>query len=127
MAYPKNVKELRQFLGFVGYYRRFIKDFSKIVHPLTSLLQGHMTEPSQKAKKKKIKSVPWSWGKEQQQAFDTVKLSLVNPPVLAYADYSLPFILHVDASGFGLGAVLYQKQEGVRKGYSVCQSRVEKT
>jgi hypothetical protein len=88
---PKNVKELRQFLGFVGYYRRFIKDFSKIVNPLTSLLQGQMTEPTPKAKKRKMKSVPWSWGKEQQDAFDTVKLSLVKPPVLAYADYNLPF------------------------------------
>ena len=112
---PKNVKALRQFLGFVGYYRRFIKDFSKVVNRLTSSLQGHMTEPSTKAKKKKLKSVPWSWGKEQQQAFDTVKLSLVKPPILAYADYNLPFILHVDASGFGLGAVLYQKQEGVER------------
>ena len=112
---PSNVKELRQFLGFAGYYRRFVKAYSSIAQPLNVLLEGHCThKPKQKKKKGKSskKPVEWVWGKEQQLAFDTLKDKLTNPPVLAYADYSLPFSVHTDACGKGLGAVLYQKQDG---------------
>ena len=54
----------------------------------------------------------WKWGEEQQEAFTKLKDALVNPPILAYADFSKPFILHTDASGCGLGAVLYQEDDG---------------
>ena len=54
----------------------------------------------------------WIWGEQQQIAFDELKLTLTTPPILAYADYSLPFELHTNASGYGLGAVLYQEQDG---------------
>ena len=110
---PKNIKELRSFLGFTGYYRRFIKDYARIVKPLNDLLVGHPTyqSPDQKKKKKK-KSVPWQWGEAQQLAFNTLKEKLSSPPILAYADFSKPFILHTDASTDGLGVVLYQEQDG---------------
>lgn len=111
---PQNVKELRQFLGFVGYYRRFVKNYSKIVQPLNALLIGHSTNKSFKQSKSKQKS-SWIWGESQQTAFENVKQKLTEPPILAYADYSLPFILHTDASSVGLGAVLYQKQNGVER------------
>ena len=57
--------------------------------------------------------MPWIWGPEQQQAFDLIIEKLTSPPVLAYADYSKEFILNIDASGDGLGAVLYQEKDGI--------------
>ncbi|MCG8044577.1 MAG: RNase H-like domain-containing protein [Candidatus Thiodiazotropha endolucinida] len=113
---PSNVKELRSFLGFTGYYRRFIRDYAKIVKPLNDLLVGHCTHkvPGQKKKKKK-ESVPWQWGDAQELAFNSLKEKLSSPPILAYADFSKPFILHTDASTEGLGAVLYQEQDGLER------------
>ena len=66
-------------------------------------------------KKKKKLSVPWEWGVGQQSAFDTLKEKLSFPPILAYADFSKPFLLNTDASSDGLGAVLYQVQGGLEK------------
>ena len=83
------------FLGFVGYYRRFIKGFSKAALPLRKLLIG--------------------WGEEEQNAFDTLKSLCCKAPILAYPNYKLPFILHTDSSLEGLGAVLYQVQNGVKR------------
>ena len=105
---PDNIKSLRSFLGFTGYYRRFIKDYAKIVKPLNDLLVGHPTHTPVSKKKRKKVSVLWEWGEAQQCAFNTI----TSPPVLAYADFSKPFVLHTDASTEGLGAVLYQVQEG---------------
>ncbi|MCU7858926.1 MAG: DDE-type integrase/transposase/recombinase, partial [Candidatus Thiodiazotropha sp. (ex Lucinoma kastoroae)] len=113
---PHNIKTLRSFLGFTGYYRRYIKDYASIVKPLNDLLVGHPTNKHViSSQKKKKKSVPWQWGEAQQEAFDTLKLKLSTPPVLAYADFSKPFIVHTDASGEGLGAVLYQEQDGIER------------
>ena len=109
---PKNVKEVRAYLGFTGYYRRFIKHYANIARPLNDLLVGHCTTKKTKAKKK-TKPTPFVWTEAQQTAFDTLKEKLMRPPVLAYADYSMPFKLHTDASCTGLGAVLYQSQEGM--------------
>ena len=106
---PKSVKDVRKFLGFTGYYRRFIKGFSTIVRPLNDLLIGNSTKnPSRKR-------TPFRWEAEQEQAFRTIIEKLSNPPVLAYANYNLPFKVHTDASTSGLGAVLYQQQDGVDK------------
>ena len=83
------------------------------VKPLNDLLVGHCTNKTsnQKTKKKNV-SVPWQWGDAQRLAFNSIKDVLMSPPVLAYADFSKPFILHTDASTEGLGAVLYQEQDG---------------
>ena len=114
---PTNIKTLRSFLGFTGYYRRFIKDYAKIVKPLNDLLVGHATytEIVQGKKRKKKKVAPWQWGPAQQTAFNVLREKLSSPPELAYADFTKPFILHTDASTEGLGAVLYQEQDGVEK------------
>ena len=107
---PKTTKDVRRFLGFSGYYRRFIKGFAAIARPLNDLLVGHVTNP--KAKKRKAsKRMPFEWNEKHQNSFDTIIDRLSNPPVLAYADYSLPFKVHTDASFDGLGAVLYQTQD----------------
>lgn len=108
---PKNIKELRSFLGFTGYYRRFIKDYARVVHPLTELLAGHSTAKGKN--QRNSKKIPWVWDKKQQSAFETLISKLTNPPILSYADFSKPFILNIDASTEGLGAVLYQNQNGL--------------
>jgi len=96
---PTNVRTVREFLGIAGYYRRFIPNFAKIAGPLHSLTR---------------QCVPFVWTPQCQQAFDELKELLVSPPVLAYPCFSRPFVLHTDASGQGLGAVLEQEQEDGR-------------
>ena len=87
-----------------------MRNYSSIVKPLNALLVGHPT--NKKLKKKKKAATPWNWGPEQQTAFDCIIEKLSSPPVLAYADYTKPFVLNTDASGDGLGAVLYQGHDG---------------
>ena len=103
---PKSIKDVRKFLGFAGYYRRFCKGFSAIVRPLNDLLVGQSTS-------KPTKKTVFKWEEPQQTAFKTIIDRLSNPPILGYADYRMPFKLHTDASGNGLGAVLYQHQDGL--------------
>ena len=83
-----------RFLGLVGYYRSFCKNFSSVVAPLTDLL---------KAKAEYI------WSSTCQNAFDSVKALLCSAPVLAAPRFDQPFKLHVDASNVGVGAVLLQE------------------
>ena len=80
---------------------------------MNGLLIGHTT--NNRKMKVKSKKVPtkWSWNEDQQKAMDRVIEKLTSPSILAYADYTLPFILHTDASNEGLGAVLYQKHGGI--------------
>lgn len=104
---PTNVKELQRFLGFTGFYRRFIEDYAKIAKPMTQLLAGSNPRKS----KKKPEYVPWVWADEQEAAFKQLVLRMTQPPVLCYPDYTKPFILRTDASKLGLGAVLCQKQD----------------
>ena len=116
---PRNVKELRSFLGFAGFYRRFVPGYSKIAHPLHRLTAGG--DP----KKKKTKSAESSrvsyhhnkafgseWNPECEAAFETLKDKLCSAPVLVFADLTKPFVVHTDASREGLGGVLYQEVDG---------------
>ena len=106
---PTKSEDVRRFLGFVGYYRKFIKDFSKIARPLTDLIPS--TTRSKTTSKKTTKIPTWTWGLAQEEAFQTLKTCLSSPPILAYPDFSLPFEVHTDASSVGLGAVLYQTKD----------------
>ena len=108
---PRNTQDVRKFLGFTGYYRRFIRNFAAIARPFNDLLVGHSTNPKNK-RKSKTKQTPFTWGESQQNSFDMIISKLTNPPILAYGDYSKPFKLHTYASGSGLGVVLYQSQDG---------------
>ena len=101
---PTTVTEVKSFLGFVSYYRRFIPNFSKVAKPLNKLLQNLEGKPSQKFRV--------HWGAKQQEAFETLQRLCADSPILAYADCKGSFILQTDASGDGLGAVLYQVLEG---------------
>lgn len=110
---PTNVKKVRSFLGFTGYYRRFIKNYAKIARPPNELLVGHCTsDKKKKGRNPKQKKIPFEWKDAQQQAFEIFKEKLPQFPVLAYADYSLEFKLHTNASLTELGAVLHQYQGG---------------
>ena len=91
---PTNKNQLMRFLGMVGYYRKFCKNFAVVAEPLTRLLQKKQT---------------FNWMEYQQTAFEKVKRLLTSAPVLAMPDFDQPFIIHVDASDLGLGAVLMQE------------------
>ena len=96
------VTDVRLFTGFINYYCKYIKDYTKITRPLYELTSG---ENSKKNKKHNI-----DWTNRCQQSFECLKEQCSQCPVLAYANYKHPFILHTDASTTGLGAVLSQKQ-----------------
>ena len=118
---PTTLKELKGFLGFTGYFRQYVEDYSKIVKPLNKLTSGYLppkTISKLRAKGKKIGKVLTMsshidslWTPECQCAFETIIQKLTSSPVLAFADLSSPFILHTDASNTGLGACLYQQQD----------------
>ncbi|GJX67050.1 reverse transcriptase domain-containing protein [Tanacetum coccineum] len=91
---PTNVKGIRSFLGHAGFYRRFIKDFSKITRPLTKLLE---------------KDTPFEFNDECHKAFNSLKEKLTCTPVIVSPNWNLPFELMCDASEFAVGAVLGQK------------------
>ena len=88
---PKNLPELRSFLGLVNYYAKFLPDLSTVLAPMHILLR---------------KGVPWKWGTEQRAAYDRVKDMLKSPKLLAHFDQTLPLVLSCDASPYGVGAVL---------------------
>lgn len=102
---PKTVRQVRSFLGFVGYYRRFIEGFACLARPLHALLVGT-------SNKGKRHSGPVNWTPACEQAFKVLKHKLIQAPILAFADFTLPFRLYTDASKGGLGAVLAQEQGG---------------
>jgi hypothetical protein len=93
---PRNVKQVQQFLGICNYYRRFVKYFSKIASPIFALLG---------------KDVRFEWTKECQEAFEKLKTALTSYPVLRQPAMDKTFILHTDASGFAIGAILSQKDD----------------
>ena len=98
---PKTVTDVRSFTGFTNYYCKYIKDYVKIACPLYELMSGENS-------KKKQHNVEWT--DRCQQSFEQLKEHCSQCPVLAYANYKNPFVLHTDTSTTGLGAVLSQKQ-----------------
>ena len=92
---------IRYYLGATGFYRRFIKGYAKIAKPLQDLI----LDENSKLKKEEVLLTP-----EAIEAFQQLKVKCMTAPVLAFADFTKPFLLETDASGDGLGAVLQQKQ-----------------
>jgi len=93
---PNIVNSVRSFLGHAGFYRRFVKDFSKIARPLTALL---------------CKDVKFNFSAECHAAFNHIKNALVSAPIVQPPDWNLPFEIMCDASDYAVGAVLGQKKD----------------
>ena len=115
---PRTIGDVRKLLGLLGYYRRYIKNFAQIARPLFDLLKSPVNVDSKvqsqdhSSKQYAPSSHPIQWLTKHQYALDRLLDCLTRPPILGYPDYSQQFELHTDASYQGLGAVLYQKQEG---------------
>lgn len=92
---PKNVHNVRQFLGLASFFRRFIQNFAGISRPMSKLLK---------------KNQDWQWGPEQIEAFQKLRDMLVSRPILALFDQKATTELHTDASKHGVGGILLQKQ-----------------
>src|SRR6266487_3393771 len=112
---PENISQLRGFLGLASYYRKFIKDFSKKVKPMTKLLERTKREAKkgkwEKEMQKGIRNNEFleKWGKEQEKSYELMKRVLTETPVLIHPNFEKDFILSTDASGYTLGAVLEQE------------------
>ncbi|RVW62062.1 Retrovirus-related Pol polyprotein from transposon 17.6 [Vitis vinifera] len=94
---PTTVKGVRQFLGHAGFYRRFIKDFSKLSKPLCELL---------------AKDAKFIWDERCQKSFDQLKQFLTTAPIVRAPNWQLPFEVMCDASDFAIGAVLGEREDG---------------
>ena len=94
---PDSAKKLRAFLGLTGYYRQFVKGYSEIARSLTDLTRD---------------GVKWSWGPVEQKAFETLRDTLMSELVMAYPNFSLPFVVKADASLTAIGYVLTQVADG---------------
>ena len=92
---PDKVKAIRQFVGFVGYYRRFVKDFAGVAEPLVAL---------------KRKGAPFVWTDHQQAAFEALKACLIRAPIMGFPTEDGRFLLDTDTSLFAVGGVLNQVQ-----------------
>jgi len=94
---PENIKQIQAFLGITGCYRRFIQDYVKVAKLLTILTK---------------KNEKWRWTSDQQTAFETLKKSLLQAPILAFPDWEKSFRVVADASQYAIGAVLEQEVNG---------------
>jgi hypothetical protein len=92
---PWNLKDVRGFLRFANFYRRFIEGFARIAQPLNDLTK---------------KDAPWSWGPSQQEAFSELKAQFTSSPVCVMWQPDLEMRMEVDASAFATGGVISQKQ-----------------
>lgn len=107
---PNTIKELRSLLGFLGYYRKYVENFARKIKPLYDLL----TE-NEKLSHPKRKTSLFHWSEKHKKIVNELINILQSPKVIAFPDFSLPFIVHCDASEQGLGAVLYQRQNNALK------------
>ena len=126
---PRTVGDIRRIVGMLNYYRKYIPNFSQVAAPLFDLLQKQpadrnvTTQRSMNAgstqKKTNNKHISSNQPIKWTQVHQDVLLKLINclksPPILAYPDFNAPYVLHTDASQAGLGAVLYQRQNGTMR------------
>ncbi|XP_014216731.1 uncharacterized protein LOC106645393 [Copidosoma floridanum] len=97
---PRNIKKVKQFLGFVGYYRQFVKNYAQIAEPLLRLLKA---------------GTAFKWGDQKEQALKTLVDTLCSGPVLIAPDLEKSFIVTTDASDYTIGVILSQEEIGKYK------------
>ena len=95
-AVPRNVRQVLEFLGLCGYYRRFVRDFAKLAAPMFKLVKEDQV---------------WTWGEPQREAFESLKTALMSEPILRQPNFKLRFWLYTDASNYAIGAILSQKDD----------------
>ncbi|KAL8603354.1 hypothetical protein ACOMHN_039717 [Nucella lapillus] len=131
---PKTVKDVKSFLGFAGFYRHFVPMFAQIARPLHDITAGY--NPGKKGRKKNhdpkpqltlTSDISHLWEEKHTEAFQQLIQVLSEEPVVGIADRTAPFELHCDASGFGLGAILYQQQQGTLKVIAYASRGLNKT
>jgi len=93
---PTNVKGIQSFVGFANFYRRFIRDYSKITTPLSSLTR---------------KERGWEWSDKRQEAFETLKKAMITEPILQHFDPERPVTIETDSSDYAIGAICSQPDE----------------
>ena len=96
MAAPTNVKGVCRFLGFTGFYRRFVPGYSEIAKPLAKLTR---------------KNCQFQWNAVCERAFQKLKACLMSAPIFTYPDLTKPYILYTDVSDTYIGSVLMQQHE----------------
>ena len=100
LSRPNNVSELRTVLGMFQYLAKFVYDMSSVMKPMTDFLKSDDV---------------WSWNKAQQASFDKTKELLTTTPTFSFYDSTRPTIVSADASSYGIGAVLMQSTDRIRK------------
>ena len=95
MLPPKSPKEIKQFLGLIGYYRKFVPRFSDLARPLNALMR---------------KNTKFEWTQQCQKSFELLKTSLMMGPILTYPDPNFPSVLFMDASKYAWVCILTQKK-----------------
>ena len=101
MLPPKTPKEIKQFLGLIGYYREFVPRFSDLARPLNALTR---------------KDVEFEWTLMCQESFELLKTSLMTDPILTYPDPNLPYVLFTDTTKFAWACVLTQEKTLMSEG-----------
>ena len=109
---PKNVKDVRGFLGLTGYYRQFVEGYAKVAEPLTNLT---------------AKEKSWSWGDAEQVAFEALRKAVTKAPIVAYPNFDKPFWIKTDASGGSIGYVLTQFHDGKERVISYGSKKLDAT
>lgn len=107
---PKNIGELRRLLGFLGFFRKYIPSYSRRAKKLFELLEVRDQKKVRKKNGQLASGTPVVWTDEHSKVVGSLVDCLISEPVMAYPDFSKEFVLHVDASQEGLGAVLCQQQ-----------------
>jgi hypothetical protein len=97
---PRNKKDVQSFLGLAGYYRKFVHNFADVAKPLHELTKDN---------------VEFEWSDKHQKAFETLRNALITPPILAFPNFDREFIIATDASKYGVGCILKQKDDQGRE------------